>query len=71
MECVAGHDGDEKVSGHQGDGDPVCALIVTAGHNGDGGPPGFYDARYPAMMATFSPEPLREICIFSGEGNRP
>ena len=44
------------------------ALIVTAGHDGDGDPPGLYDVRYPAMMATLSPGPLQEICIFSGKG---
>ena len=45
----------EKVSGHEGDGDPLGAMMVKAGHDGDGAPPGLYDTGYPAVMATVTP----------------
>ena len=32
----------EKVSGHEGDGDSLNAMMVTAGHDGDGAPMGLH-----------------------------
>ena len=49
----------EKVSGHDGDGDPLGAMKVSAGHDGNGDPQALRGTAMsqkenPAMMATVS-----------------
>ena len=47
-------------------------MMVSAGHDGDGDPPGLYDAGYPAMLATVTPlGAMRATAGHDGNGDPP